>query len=175
MAGEEAIAAIVTAVATMILALATLYQAVRTGNMVVELQDSRKTEFMPHVRIFLYMAQITIASLKIQNVGKGPAFDVDLKVTFKKSGAVVDERPFKPKVMVSQEDFELILPEMQLDKMLNSFTHVQIVGNYLDVFKTQFKVDESIDVKEFVENVGKAHILWRSKDGSLKPASSFFS
>lgn len=168
----EEMAAIVTAVATMILAIATLYQALRTGSMVVELRDSRKTEFMPHIRIFLYMAQITIASLKIGNFGKGPAFDVNLTVAFKKDAAVVDERPFKQKVMASQEDFELIPPEMELKKMLNSFTHVLVRGNYRDVFRTSFNVEETIDVKEFIESIDKGHILWRSKDGSLKPARS---
>jgi hypothetical protein len=38
-----------------------------------------------------------------------------------------------------------------------------------DLFGTKSIVEESIDVKEFVDSVNKGKILYRGKDVSLKP------
>jgi hypothetical protein len=162
-------AAIITAAATVLLALATLYQALKTRDTVDQMKESRKIELIPKVKAFLYMAAQTYATLKIQNVGRGPALGVDLQIILKKDDSIVETRSVKPKIMLALEDTELILPNGLIDSILSSITSIEVKGSYVDTFGETIEEEETISVKEFVDNVKTARILWREKDGSLKP------
>jgi hypothetical protein len=70
--------------------------------------------------------------------------------------------------LAAQEDVELIMPEIQFDKLLKSLNQIEIKGALYDAFGTKSELQESIDVKEFVDSVKKGRILFREKDVSLK-------
>jgi hypothetical protein len=160
---------IITAVSTVALAIATFYQTWQSRSTVSEMKAGRQAEYMPVFRCYLNMAQVTVVDLMIKNAGRGPALDVNLSIDFKKNGTVVESRAFKRKVLASQEDVELIMPEMQFDKLLDSLSRIEVNGTLHDVFGTKSIVEESIDVEEFVDSVKKGKILYREKDASLKP------
>jgi len=162
-------AAIITTAATLLLALATLYQALKTGDTVNQMKESRKIELRPKVKVFLHMAAITYATLKIQNVGRGPALGIDLQIILKKDQNIVETRSVKSKIMLALEDAELILPDGLINNLLQSITSIEVKGSYTDTFGEKIEEQETISVKEFVDNVKNARFLWREKDGSLKP------
>jgi len=159
---------VITAVSTVALAIATFYQTLQARSTVAEMRAGRKAEYMPVFRCYLNMAQLTVVTLMLKNAGKGPAVDVSLLIDFKKNGTVVETRPFKRKVLAPQEDVELIMPEIQFDKLLDSLNLIEIKGTLYDAFGTKSELQESIDVKEFVDSVKKGRILFREKDVSLK-------
>jgi hypothetical protein len=160
---------IITAVSTVALAIATFYQTWQARSTVSEMKAGRQAEYMPVFRCYLNMAQLTVVTLMVKNAGKGPALDVNLLIDFKKNGTVVESRPFKKKVLAPQEDVELVMPEMQFDKLPESLSRIEVNGILYDAFGTKSVIEESIDVKEFVDSVKKGKILYREKDASLKP------
>jgi hypothetical protein len=160
---------VITAISTVALAIATFYQTWQARSTVSEMRAGRVAEYMPVLRCYLNMAQLTIVTLMLKNAGKGPAVEVNLIIDFKKNGAVVESRPFKRKVLAPQEDVELIMPEMLFGKLLDSLNLIEVKGILYDAFGTKSELEESIDVKEFVDSVEKEKILYREKDASLKP------
>jgi len=66
-------------------------------------------------------------------------------------------------------DVELILPDGQIDNLLQSITSIEVKGSYTDTFGEKIEEQETISVEDSVDNVKNAQCLWREKDGSLKP------
>jgi hypothetical protein len=96
---------------------------------VAEMRAGREAEYMPVLRSYLSMAQVPIVSLMLKNAGRGPAMDASLLINFTKNGTIVETRPFKRIVLAPQQDVELIMKEMQFDRLLDSLTLIEITGD----------------------------------------------
>jgi hypothetical protein len=154
-----------TAFATIVLALATMWLAHKTGHMVSEMRETRKQEYSPRIACYLTLGELHMAVLRIINLGRAPAVDVALSITFRKDGQVVEERPFKWTIMAAIEDRDLILPDHGVIwKLTEAVTTIDIVGDYADSLGFPFKVKQTVRVNDFVETWNKSRMALRKKD-----------
>jgi hypothetical protein len=156
----SSLAAIITASTAIILALASLLQ-------IKEMRKAREDEYSPHIRAFLNMVETTIASLRFVNIGRSPACDLYFEIDFMKMDTVVDSRIYEQDTMLPSDDRDLILPQMQFKVLLDAFTDIVVSGSYTNGFGKKYNLNQTIDVKSFVDSVNSAKILMRSKDKIL--------
>ena len=154
-----------TILATLAVALATLYQAYAARQTVQEMKASRKLEQTPHLHVFLNIEKVVLVFLMFANIGKAAAVGIQAKAIFKKDGETIEERPYNAEVILPLDGVQLILPETHFDNMLTKFTHIDVTGTYQDVFGQSYTINQSIDVKEFVNHIKKAKIYGGSQIG----------
>lgn len=123
------------------------------------MKASRTLEQTPHLRFLLNVREKVVVFLKVVNIGKAAAVDIRATVVFKKDDKAIEERSYVAEVILPLESIEFLLPEMQFDQMLNTFTRISVDGYYRDIFGQPYTVTQSIDVKQFVDSIKSAKIF----------------
>ena len=152
-----------TAIATVILAFATVYQAWQTGTTVREMREGREQEYRPSIRAYLIPIEVKRAllpALRVMNVGRGPALDVKLKITLKKNGNIVKEKPFEKEVMTSLECEDVVAYPTGLWHIANKISTIDVSGTYKDINgRVKLAISRTIDVKAFVDTLDKMELV----------------
>jgi hypothetical protein len=97
--------------------------------------------------------------LKIINIGRAASIDTNLDVIFKKDDQVIQQRHFQQDVILPLEYAELILPESQFEVLPSVVTHIAVSGTYKDGFGQTITVNQSIDVKGYLDSIKQAQIV----------------
>jgi hypothetical protein len=150
---------VLAAIGTFVLAAVTWYQAYESGKTVQEMKATREVEYKPHLRASLNIRQSVIVFLKIINIGRVASVDIELDVVFSKDNQIVEQRHFKQDAILPLGYTELILPESQFDVLPNMVTHIAISGTYKDGFGKTIPMNQSIDVKGYLDSIKQARIL----------------
>ena len=150
---------ILAAIATFVLAAVTWYQAYEAGKTVQEMKATREAEYKPQLRVFLNIQKSVIVFLKIINIGRVAAVDIELDVVFSKDNKIAEERHFKQDAILPLGHTELILPDSRFDILPNMVTQIAISGTYKDGFGKTIPMNQSIDVKGYLDSIKKAKIL----------------
>jgi len=137
--------------------IASIIQNYLTRQTVKEMERTRKLQFMPRIKATLHSAGPTYVELKTQNVGKGPALNIDAVI---KTLPGQEKRHWKQKMMVPDESELFFLPEASLEKLAEKFDSVVIQGSCRDLFGEQHKIDEKIDLKERLKDLPKLKMVW---------------
>ncbi|RLI21322.1 hypothetical protein DRO54_03965 [Candidatus Bathyarchaeota archaeon] len=125
-----------------------------------EAEKARKTSFMPRIKATLHFPAPTYAQLKMQNVGKGPAFDIEARI---ETAPKKDQRVWKQLVMTPDEHTIFFLPEGNFEKLAQEFDFVLINGRYKDIFGEEYEINEKIDLKEQLKELPKLRMVWQEE------------
>lgn len=146
-------------IATIVLIIINIIYAWQNRQVVKEMQETRKAEFLPNLKAKLSWLGPTFIILQITNFGKGPAMNVKAEVTFEPSG---EKRTFEPSIISPNESIRIFLPEGNIEKILEKPFRINIKGEYEDIFNKTFKLDETIDVRVFIEQTKQLKQMWES-------------
>jgi hypothetical protein len=150
---------VLAAVSTFVLAVVTWYQAYEGGKTVREMKATREAEYKPQLRAHLNIQKSVIVFLKIINIGRAASVDIDLDVVLSKDKQIVEQRHFKQDAILPLEYTQLILPDSRFDILPNLVTQIAISGTYKDGFGQTIPMNQSIDVKGYLDSIKQAKIL----------------
>jgi hypothetical protein len=113
-----------------------------------EMEKSRKTEFVPHIRVDISWLGTAFLMLRITNFGKGPATNIRAEIIFLPSN---EKKKWEQAIMSPSESIHIFLPEGQMEKACEKSEKITVKGEYKDLFGQTFKIDEILNAKEFIE------------------------
>ena len=132
---------------TGVLVVINIYYAWQTRQTLAEMEKARKSEFLPYVKTRLDFLGPKFLILRMTNVGKGPAMDIDATVSFSPSSEV---RYWKQNMMAPDEFHRILLPDGNIDTVCEKAAKITIKGNYRDILGQTFSIDEEVDTKKFI-------------------------
>lgn len=159
MADPTLVIGALAAVGTFILAAVTWYQAYEAGKTVQEMKAAREAEYKPQLRASFSIHQRVVVFLKIINIGRVAAVDIELDIAFRKDDVIVERRHFKQDAILPQGYTELVLPDSRFDVLPSMVTQIAISGTYKDGFGDTVPMNQSIDVKGYLDSIKQARIL----------------
>lgn len=144
-------------IATVVLILINIVYAWQNRQVIKEMQEARKAEFMPNLKAKLSWLSPTFLILQITNFGKGPAMNIKAEVIFH---PCEEKRPFEASIVSPQESIKIFLPEGNIEKILEKSSKIIVKGEYRDIFNKTFKLNETIDTKDFIEKTKQLKQAW---------------
>ena len=156
----NSIVSIISTVAFVIIYLITVYQNRQT---IKEMEKARKAEFLPKLKATLHFPASTYANLKIQNIGKGPALNVDATIKFCSSSSESESsRIWKEPLMMAGEYYMFVLPQKgNIKQIIQNVNYIHIKGVYEDIFGEKHEFEDKIDLNEILQNLPEAQIIWK--------------
>jgi len=137
-----------TVLVTVVLVTINALYAWQTRQVIHEMEKARKAEFIPHLRAELaWMGPVHLV-LKFTNFGKGPAKDVEAEITFEPSK---EKRSWRQAIMAPNEFIRVFLPEGNIEKVCEKSAIVIVKGEYKDLFGQVLKIDETMNVQDFIK------------------------
>ena len=154
------IISLISNVAFVIIYVVTVYQNRQT---IKEMEKARKAEFLPKLKATLHFPAPTYANLKIQNIGKGPALNIDATIKFCSSSSEGESsRIWKEPLMMAGEYYMFILPQGgNIKQIIQNVNYIHIKGVYEDIFGEKHEFEDKIDLNEILKNLPEAHIIWK--------------
>jgi hypothetical protein len=137
---------------TVMLAVINGIYALQIRQTITEMRKARMAEFVPHIRADLGFFGI-IPAVKITNFGKGPAIDVKMRITYFPSK---QERLWEQTAMSPNESTHFMLPGEIMREILERASQVVVHGEYKDIFDKVYKIEDEMNVKEFIEQTEKS-------------------
>lgn len=135
---------------TVILVVINICYAWQTRQTIVEMERARKAEFLPYIKTRLDFLGPKFLILRMTNVGKGPAMDIDATVSFSPSNEV---RYWKQNMMSPDEFHRILLPDGNIDTVCEKAQKITMKGNYRDILGQAFYIDEEINTREFIGEI----------------------
>ena len=143
--------------ANLILIAITAIYATLTLMMLMEMREARKTELRPYIKTALESYNESTIVLKIQNIGKGAAIDVNVEYALK---SVEDVKSvWKYPLLSSGELKKIRLPELNkeepamLKEAIEKYKEIIVKIDYKDVFNEKHEKVSHINLKEFEEGL----------------------
>jgi len=133
---------------TIVLVGINAYYAWQTRQTIGEMEKARKAEFMPHIKASLIFLGPVYLTLKLTNVGKGPAMNVDARIVFLPSK---ETRPWEQRIISPNEFMHILLPDGNIKRVCRKSAQIELRGTYNDIFGQSFEIKEVIDTNEFIE------------------------
>ncbi|NHJ33597.1 MAG: hypothetical protein FK732_12120 [Asgard group archaeon] len=134
---------------TTILVIINIIYILQNNQSIREMEKARKASLMPYIKITLTWLGPIFIILEVTNVGKGPATNIKATITFSPS---MKTRPLEQSMMQPNDHFRILLPDGDINRVCNTASQISFKGGYSDIFGQSFKIDETIDTKEFIEN-----------------------
>jgi hypothetical protein len=137
---------------TGVLVLATIYYAVKTHQMVVEMRRARELQVRPVLVPAIRVLGPNDFYPKVANTGAGAAIDVRVTLTLEPDGPAAG---YSAPVMTPGSDAGVIVRDgsrkiMHIDDYA-SFSTVRMRGTCRDVLGNSFEMDEVFDLHRFIE------------------------
>jgi len=151
-----------SAIATIVLVIVNICCIWQNRQTIKEMEKARKAEFLPRIKATLHFAAPTFVNLKMQNVGKGAAVDIDALIkTQPESGT----RKWRQPLMAPGECEFFFLPEKgEFEKLANKYDFIVIEGSYKDIFGEKHVLKEKIDLKSFLSNIIGLQKIWKEPE-----------
>jgi hypothetical protein len=141
--------------ANLILISITAIYATLTWMMLREMRKARKTELRPCIKASLDLIGSDTVALKIQNVGKGAALDINAEFFLEPSENA--KAIWEYRLLSSSESKRFLLPDPDkhytLDELTKKYEKVIVKISYKDVFNEIHKETSSINFKDFKEGL----------------------
>ena len=154
----------ILAVLTGVLVLVTLYYAIQTRQMVVEMGRARGAAILPRIAVSMNPIGAMVGWVRLTNVGPGPALDVHATITVEPNGFEIGWHahvvaPFESHDFIPQPPDE---PEAQLgylDRLTDRFERVRLDATYKDALGNQHETHETIEIREWWRALAAARHL----------------
>jgi hypothetical protein len=141
--------------ANLILIAITAIYATLTWMMLKEMREARKAELRPCIKASLDLIGSDIVVLKIQNIGKGAAIDINAEFSLEPSENA--KATWQYRLLSSTESKRFLLPDPDkkytLDALTEKYKEVIVKISYKDVFNEMHEETLSINLKEFKEGL----------------------
>lgn len=150
------------AIATVVLVGITGFYAWETREMVNEMREARGAQVLPHVVPTLGYFAPLFGFLRIQNVGSGPAVDVNVRVQLD-DGAVF-AKPWRAGFLVPGEFHDLLPPDdssgelLRLDPLTATFQFLRVIGTCRDALGREHTIDAACDSREMWTATREANV-----------------
>ena len=151
----------------LILIAITAIYATLTWMMLKEMREARKAELRPYIKASLDLTVSNTVFLKIQNIGKGTAIDINAEFSLEPSENAKAKWQYR---LLNQSESKRFFPpdpdkKYKLDALIEKYEKVIVKITYRDIFKEEHKEILSNNLKEFKEGLfGSRMIL----DTSMK-------
>ena len=145
--------------ANLILIAITAIYATLTWMMLKEMREARKAELRPYIKAALESYSESTIVLKIQNIGKGAAIDVNVEYALKSVEDV--ESVWEYPLLSSGELKKIHLPELNKEKTamlkeaIKKYKEIIVKISYNDVFNERHEKVFHINLKEFEEGLSR--------------------
>jgi len=137
-----------TVLLTTVLVIINAYYAWQVRQTISEMEKARKADFIPHIRAELTWLGPVFLLLKFTNFGKGPATEINVEAIFEPSN---EKKLWQESIMAPNEYIRIFLPDGKIDNVCRASAIVTVKGEYKDIFGKQFKINEKIDTKDFID------------------------
>lgn len=151
------LASTINASATVILVLVTAVYAFLTWRMVVETRRARQQEVTPVFNLSVKPISIGAWAPAIENVGNGPALDVEATLTLEPGG---EEHRVETK-NIPEGDFAGSMNPRIGEDTHEEYDSLVVEGEYTDVFGERSTFDESYDLEFLAKHDGADSIMKR--------------
>lgn len=133
-------------VSILALIVANISGLVQTRTTNKEMEKARKADFLPIIRVQLAFTPALV--LRVSNVGKGPALNIDIEITYSPD---CKRRWLEPS-FAEKETLRILLPGLVFPKQLPEiFPEIRVAGAYEDVFEQKYLINEIINTKQFID------------------------
>ena len=133
---------------SLMLALVTTAYVILTRSLVTETRDARKQEVMPIFALELEGYVVGALGPKLKNIGNGPATSVSATFQLKPNG---QEHQVSSKNVAPGDFVGSLDPKVPVDSD-SDFEELRVTGTYTNVFGDEKPLDDSIDLKMFLQN-----------------------
>jgi hypothetical protein len=137
---------------TFVLVVITGYYAVQTKRTVDEMREARRAAVRPRIVLVLEYDDLRNGAVWIENIGLGPASDVDVVVRFEPSGMswrIVKSllRPGDRRYWNPGQPREQSKPQIyHADAQLPNHTHISVVGHCSDLLGNRHEIAGRLSV-----------------------------
>jgi len=149
----------VTAGATVILVIVTAVYAFLTWGMVKETRRARKQEVMPVINIDVEPFSIGAWAPKVENIGNGPALDVNATVQLEPGG---EAHELQSQNITAGDFAGMLYPQVNEDTH-EEYDSLKIEGSVTDVFGDTDTFEAEYDLELLAELDGADSIMKRDK------------
>lgn len=165
--------AVVNAVAVLLLVVITGYYAFQTREMVEEMREARRAPLLPKLVLDLSFLGGIYGVVTVQNVGPGPALDVDMVVQFEhaEKGGKAEERAWRDHLMVPGEahSFHFNDPPgaTEPNEWMDIYPFVSLKGHAYDALGGRHEISQRIATRDVLEVKTQAEELLPSDHGEV--------
>jgi len=146
---------------TFILVLANGYSIYHNRRVLKEMIEARKAEFFPRLKATLNFEAPTFVDLKIQNIGKGPATDIEGRISITPGENI---REWKQLLMAPGESEFFLITKDPIDKLIEKYEYVIIKCKYKDIFGEEYHITEKIYLKKYLKDLEILKKLWKESE-----------
>ncbi len=150
----------VNVLALIVVAAATIYYAYYTRQLTKEskrtadeMHEARLAEIEPSVKASLGWLGPMNVSLKIQNLGRGPAKNVDIEYSMKPSKDVV--KKWAAHTLAPGEFARLLLEPTRFDELVTKYDEIVVAGTCESVVGKRYSISDTLDLKKIHESIKK--------------------
>jgi|GEM_PF-4782491 len=153
------LAPVINSVSTVVLVIVTGVYAYLTWGMVRETRRARKQEVSPVMNLDVEPFSAGAVAPKIENIGNGPAIDVDGTVKLHPGG---EEHEIQSKNIPSGDFTGSVAPQIGEDSH-EEYESLVVEGSYRDVLGDRGTFEEEYDLKLLAESDGADSIMKRDR------------
>jgi hypothetical protein len=154
----------ILAILTAVLVGVTLYYAIQTKALVDESQRARATAILPRLVLDIRTVAAGVGFVRVRNVGPGPAFDVEARITLMPDGFTI---PWGPHIFVpgQAQEFHVTPPDEPnaqlgyINRLVERYSHIRLEASYKNALGTTLAIDETIEIREWWKHQVDAHTL----------------
>lgn len=151
-------ASVIVTIVLVIINICIIWQNQRV---IKEMEKARKAEFLPRIKATIHFAGPTFVELKAQNVGKGPALDIDAII---KTMPKEKPRRWQQPLMASDECEFFFLPEGDFEELAQKYDCVMLEGSFTDIFGERYTINEKIELKKFLAHIKELEKVWKEPE-----------
>jgi len=139
------------------------------------LKQANELSVLPALKTTLAPIGPTSTELHISNVGNGPAYNIKLKIWVQESEPA--KRDWSKPLLMAKDHEVFFIPkgasgiEVNVDYFKTNQTTIKVKGEYYDLLKKKFTIEDSIDVTDYVKQFEAVAVRYES-DPKHKISSS---
>lgn len=159
------ISTIVLAGSTIVLVCVTGYYAKQTKNTVDVLKKTAELSIRPYLKGTFQQIGPVAGDLLIKNIGNGPANKIELSYWIDAYNET--KRDWVKPLLMPNEGEEFFIMKNEKEHVFdntyfeNNQTTIRIVGKYFDILDNEYKIDDTIDLTEYVKQWKKTSVRYK--------------
>ncbi len=140
--------------ATVYYATQTKGLAIQTKDLVIETRKTREYEILPIIKAsFSFIGPVYVA-LRLENVGRGSAIDIEATIHFEPAMNTMAERDWNERVLVQGSHRDFMLRNYGYIQNLGThLSRITVNGKFKDILGVIHSFNETIDTGQFSKNI----------------------
>jgi predicted transcriptional regulator len=149
----------IQAASTVILVIVTGAYVIQTKNLVDETREARKREVMPILNLDLEPYAIGVMGPKVENIGNGPAVELDATIQLKPDG---EKYSITSKNIASGDFAGSLEPEVGIEAH-EDYSELSIEGTCKDVYREEHPVKDDFNLELLANKDGAESMMNRDE------------